>query len=144
MHWALGCLPAVIGVGVGDVALGWFEKYGQTFRAPGPLGQTTLFTIDRAALEYVLRNTSIFPKQKPLRRQLARYLDNGVVVAEGEEHRRQRKMLQSSFAPAMIKEYHTIFAETSDRLKEKLLAQVSEADDESVVVDMLKHVMAWR
>jgi hypothetical protein len=156
----LGNLPSFIGIGVGDAPVGWLKTYGLTHSARLALSQRVLITVDKTALGYILRNVDLFPKQKPLRRQLARYLDNGIVVAEGETHRRQKKMLAGSFAPGMVRAFQGLFLEQSHRLKDRWLGMCvggngddtspvkgSKPEDEGqgrgVQVDVLNFVMNW-
>lgn len=144
----------MVGIGVGQSALSWLDRYGPTLRPSMAFSQSALFTVDKAALSFILRSTDIFPKQKPLRRQLARYLDNGIVVAEGDVHRRQKKMLAPSFAPGMIKAYNGLFLDQSARLRDKWLGLVDDFDKPACMVpgprtdgrkiDVLKYVMDWR
>ena len=106
------------------------------------LRQPTLTTIDPTALSYILKHPDTFPKQASLRRQLARYMDPGLVVSEGPQHRRQRKMLSVSFSPPQIRRYHDSLAEVTAKLQTKLGEIVSEEAWKEV--EMLEWCFRWR
>lgn len=49
-------------------------------------------------------------------REIERILGKGILTAEGEDHRRQRKILNSSFTRAQINAYHSIFQEQANKV----------------------------
>jgi cytochrome P450 len=52
-----------------------------------------LYTADPRALSYVLTQTDTFQKPKDLRHILSSLVGQGLISAEGEEWRRQRKVM---------------------------------------------------
>ena len=144
-HWLLGNIPLNIGVGSGYEPKKWFETYGHTFRTPMALQNPTFTSIDPAALTFISKNPDIFPKQSSLRRQLARYMDEGLVVAEGIQHSRQRKALSSSFALNQIKRYHSQFMDVTQKLGTRLDDQFAEKGfQQRIEVDILSWTLSWR
>ena len=60
---------------------------------------------------------------------MADMLGKGVLVAEGADHRRQRKVLNPSFSPAAVRDMVPIFYDKAYELKDKFIAMI---DDDTV------------
>ncbi|WWC60827.1 uncharacterized protein I303_103403 [Kwoniella dejecticola CBS 10117] len=77
----------------------WIEKYGTTFMVKGPFAvHHRLFTLDPRALSHVLNHSQIYFKSPLLRNLVRRYMKEGLIVAEGERHKIQRKVAQRLFS----------------------------------------------
>ncbi len=107
----------------------WIKLYGATFRYQVMFGNHRFFTADPVALSYVLGHPDIFPKPEQVRRNMEEILGKGVLVAEGADHRRQRKVLNPCFSAGAVREMVPIFLDKAYDLKDKLLALI---DDESI------------
>lgn len=59
----------------------------------GFLFEPRFYTTDPVALQYILSHADDFPKSDRMRKQLAEILGEGVLFAEGADHRRQRKIM---------------------------------------------------
>ncbi|WVR08887.1 hypothetical protein IAU60_005946 [Kwoniella sp. DSM 27419] len=102
----------------------WIKVYGPTFRYKVLLGMNRFFTSDPVALNYILGHSDLFPKPEQTRKGMADMLGNGVLVAEGPDHRRQRKVLNPSFSPAAIRGMVPIFYDKAYELRDKFLSLV--------------------
>ena len=111
-----------------------------SFAVPLALGKPALWTTDETALNYILRHPDLFPKQKPLRRQLARYLDEGLVVAEGPVHRRQRKQMMTGLSKEKIDGMADKILDVTEALAEKLRRDGSKKEE----IDAYKTLLDWR
>lgn len=83
----------------------WHKQHGPIIRYFFPLGNERLSIAEDDALKHMtLRNTYNYPK--PLRAKLwmLRILGEGVLLAEGDEHVRQRKALAPAFSQRSIKD----------------------------------------
>jgi cytochrome P450 len=107
----------------------WVKEYGPTFRYRILFGSVRFFTADLVALSYILSHSDIFPKPEQVRRNMGEILGNGVLSAEGADHRRQRKVLNPSFSASAVRELVPIFLDKAYDLKDKLLTMI---DDESI------------
>jgi hypothetical protein len=77
-----------------------------------------LLLSDPAALNYVLlSNAYDFPKPDEVRGELALILGKGVLFAEGDDHRRQRRIMQPAFSPAHIRELVPQFFERTHKVR---------------------------
>lgn len=128
-HWFYGQLRGIIKAGPMELQTGWIKQYGSTFRYRIIFGTMRFFTADPTALSYILNNPELFPKPEQMRRNMGEMLGEGVLVAEGADHRRQRKVLNPSFSAAAVKEMVPIFYDKAYDLKDKLLNMI---EDESI------------
>ena len=112
-----------------ELHTGWVKQYGSTFRYRTIFGLMRFFTADPVALSYILNNYDLFPKPGQLKRNMGEMLGNGVLVAEGADHRRQRRVLNPSFSAVAVKEMVPIFYEKAYDLKDKLIEMI---EDESI------------
>jgi Cytochrome P450 len=87
-----------------------------------------LLLVDPGALLHVLsaQNSYSFPKPAQARMFLERILGRGVLVVEGDVHKRQRKILQPAFNVSAVRDLTPIFFKHS----KKLAARVGELVDE--------------
>ncbi|EJU01813.1 cytochrome P450 [Dacryopinax primogenitus] len=98
----------------------WTEQFGVAYRLPSMLGKCRLNTIDPRAVGHILSHTDIYPKAEHARTLLRAAIGEGLVVAEGDTHKRQRKIMNPSFAPIQIREATPIFFEISYQLRDVL------------------------
>jgi cytochrome P450 len=75
-----------------------------------------LLTDGGAMGEVLTRSSSIFQKPLYLRRGLGRIVGSGVLLAEGDEHREQRKALLPAFSHRTIRELYPIFLSKAKEL----------------------------
>lgn len=82
----------------------WITTFGPTFMVRGPFGvHHRLFTLDPRALSHVLGQTSVYTKTDLLRTLIRRWMKEGLITAEGERHRLQRKVAQRLFSRSGLK-----------------------------------------
>ncbi|GAA5932238.1 cytochrome P450 [Sporobolomyces koalae] len=110
----------------------WNEQFGGAARYHGMLGAQRLVLFDSTALNHVLlSNCYDYPKPDEVRGDLAMILGKGVLFAEGDDHRRQRRIMQPAFSPAHIRALGPIFFEHAYKLRDIWRNTVNTgADDE--------------
>lgn len=97
------------------------------------LNQGRLLVISPQALSEVLTTKSYdFIKPQQLRNGLGRVLGIGILLAEGDEHKRQRKSLMPAFAYRHIKELYPVFWDKSTKLVNGLMSVARKEGKESV------------
>ncbi len=75
-----------------------FERYGDTFRVKVGPGKPVVFTRDPEIIQQVLQKQQKKFSKSPLQtKDLAKYIGNGLLTAEGEHWRVQRRMIQPAF-----------------------------------------------
>lgn len=117
-----GALNQIFKVEPGVMHKQWKEEYGPTYVVPVLFGNLRLTTTDPVALNYILNHDDQIPKPGITRTFLGNMLGNGVLVAQGADHRRQRRVLNPSFSPQSIRDCEPVFFDKAEELKDVLLA----------------------
>ncbi|KAJ7891297.1 cytochrome P450 [Mycena olivaceomarginata] len=112
----------------------WVREYGSTLKYKGFFGLTRLYTTDSRALNHFLTNSYIYQKSAPARYSLARIVGPGVLVAEEDVHRQQRKIMNPAFGAPQIRELTGIFVQKSVELRDIWASQAAKG---TVRVDVL-------
>lgn len=102
----------------------WLQEYGPAVRFTGMLNLDRVLTLDTRALHHVL-TSPIYERPADARAHLRRIIGPGVLVVEGKcltglcrtfadmnvgpEHRKQRRIMTTAFAPGHIREVTEIF-----------------------------------
>ncbi|KAL1409295.1 hypothetical protein Q8F55_003274 [Vanrija albida] len=101
-------------VGVPGVKHGqWIDKYGKVVRLSGLGGRPALLTADVTTIGYILQHGYDFAKPSFASNLLGPLLGWGLLIAEGADHRRQRRVVQPVFSPAHVKLMMPVFLNKS-------------------------------
>ncbi|KAL7423550.1 hypothetical protein Q5752_001130 [Cryptotrichosporon argae] len=125
-HWFWGNFKDIVNADPSEAHMKWIETNGPTLRYHLFLGSHRFFTADPVAVGFMLNHGDDFVKPAPARRQMADLLGDGVLTAEGDVHRRQRRVLNPSFSPAAIREMQPIFYDKAYELRDKLAAMIED------------------
>lgn len=81
-----------------------------------------IYLADARAMNHVLgpANSYSYPKPDNTRRFLSELLGHGVLVTEGDEHKRQRKILQPAFNVSAIRGLTPTFFKHAARLVDRI------------------------
>jgi cytochrome P450 len=99
---------------------------------PGLFAVRRLIPTSTAAIQYVLNNPSIYVKPPQSLRALRSILGDGLLTAEGEMHRRQRKVLTPAFATGYIRDVMPIFNAKGNDLVEVLMEAMKAQGKEGI------------
>ncbi|KAL4261304.1 Cytochrome P450 superfamily protein [Pleurotus pulmonarius] len=113
----------------------WVKEYGPTIKYRGLFGVTRLYTTDPKALNHILMNTDVYQKPEMTRHALGRVLGEGVLIVEGEKHRRQRKIMNPAFGPIQVRDLTEIFVQKAIQLRDVWAAET--AKEGSARIDVL-------
>ncbi|CAG8513792.1 12917_t:CDS:2 [Acaulospora colombiana] len=109
--------------------------------------QDRLMTTDTKALQHVLTNTMVYQKPEEIRYSLGDLLGHGLLFAEGQDHKRQRRIMNPAFGTMHIKEMTKVFVDKSNELRNALsllsppgAVPSAGAADEWVPVEMLAYL----
>ncbi|KAI0701013.1 cytochrome P450 [Cerioporus squamosus] len=113
----LGHLPELFQEQSGDTDFRWQEQYGSVVRVKAPFGEDMLWISDPKALQYVFQTSGYsFPKQ-PERRILSRLVgDTGLTWADGDTHKRQRKVMLPAFGTPESKALLPVFRHYAEQV----------------------------
>ncbi|KAI0634036.1 cytochrome P450 [Trametes polyzona] len=103
----------------------WVAQYGNNIKYKSFLNNDRLFTMDTRALNHILTHSADYQKPEAERRNLAKILGEGVIFTEGEQHRRQRRIMNPAFGPAQIRELTPVFVQKSIELRDLWDAQIA-------------------
>ncbi|KAJ6529281.1 cytochrome P450 [Mycena capillaripes] len=96
----------------------WVQMYGRTLRYTSFFGLSRLYTTDTKALNHFLTNHNIYQRPPPSRYLLSRIVGQGILVTEGEVHKRQRKIMSPAFGASQVRELTPIFLAKSIELRD--------------------------
>ncbi|KAJ3898966.1 cytochrome P450 [Lentinula edodes] len=98
----------------------WHEIYGPTFTAGGFFGTQRIYSKDIKAIQHIMRNDQIYLKPPVMQNILKGILGEGtsIIVAEREEHKIQRKVMNPAFGPTQIRELTSTFFEKSIEMRD--------------------------
>ncbi|PVF92377.1 cytochrome P450 [Serendipita vermifera] len=132
-----------------------FATMGHVVRIRGPWNLQLLTTTDLKAIGHVLNNPQIYRKSDSLRWEFTTFIGDGVVVAEGEIHKRQRRIIQQAFGVSQIRDMCKDFVNKSIEVRkeiDKLIdeqnakqangtsSSSNEKERDSVVTDMVSWI----
>ncbi|KAJ7737450.1 cytochrome P450 [Mycena maculata] len=120
----------------GVLDLQWKAKYGGVVRIKGCLGEDRLLISDPKALHYIFNVSGYGIIKQPFRRELSRLLTGrGLIWAEGDTHRRQRKVAGPAFGAPEIKALIPIYNKCAAQLTAKWIELINGNQEPSVVID---------
>ncbi|KAH9899345.1 cytochrome P450 [Cubamyces lactineus] len=98
----------------------WTHSYGSAFVYRGFMGGRRLMLVDPVAVNYVMSRGYDYPKPDFVRDSLASMAAGyeGLLTADGEMHRKQRRILNQAFSAAQVKSFTPIFWEKAIRLRD--------------------------
>ncbi|KAJ3557679.1 hypothetical protein NM688_g1343 [Phlebia brevispora] len=108
--------------------LQWLEQYGHVIQIPANFNIPVLLTSDTRAVNYLLTHSGDYQKSEGTRRYLRSVVGAGVLVEEGESHRRQRRVLNPAFGPAQLRELTEIFFEKGLELRDAWASEIKKTD----------------
>jgi len=118
----------------------WTKKYGPAYEIPGPFGSNQVVICDPKAMAHFYGgDTWNYVQPAMVRIFLENLIGKGLLIAEGESHKRQRKALTPAFSIAQIRELTTIFYDAAYKLKSYWDSKIDNDSSGSIIVD----VQAW-
>ncbi|CED83940.1 astaxanthin synthase [Phaffia rhodozyma] len=104
------------------------EKYGSTLRFAGIAGAPVLNSTDPKVFNHVMKEAYDYPKPGMAARVLRIATGDGVVTAEGEAHKRHRRIMIPSLSAQAVKSMVPIFLEKGMELVDKMMEDAAEKD----------------
>ncbi|KAH9819016.1 cytochrome P450 monooxygenase [Melampsora americana] len=116
----------------------WHKEFGPSLRLRGYFGNVRLSTIDPKALHHILVSRAYaYPKPEAARRSLGSLLGRGLLFAEGETHKRQKRMLGPVFSPVQIRELAPVVYEYAYLLRDKWTDLIRSSQKPYLVINVL-------
>jgi cytochrome P450 len=120
----VGVFPAINEEEPGQAHKRWMREYRNPtglVTYPGLFYVRRVMPTSSATLQHILNNWTLYTKPEQSRRALSRILGDGLLTAEGEMHRRQRKVLTPAFATGYVRDIVPVFVDKSTDLVSTLL-----------------------
>lgn len=140
-HWLLGHFPEIFRGPTGAPHLKWVEELPNNdglIRYIGLFGVERIMPTNAKTLSEVLHHKSyLFVKPDFVRDSIGSILGlRGILFAEGDEHRHQRKLLLPAFSHSHIKNLVPTFWDISRDLAERISTVVAAAENGVPVIEM--------
>ncbi|PIL33716.1 cytochrome P450 [Ganoderma sinense ZZ0214-1] len=137
----LGHLPELFQEESGDTDFRWQAEYGSIVRVKAPFGEDMLWVSDPKALQYIYQTSGYnFPKQ-PERRILSRLIgDPGLTWAEGDVHKRQRKVMLPAFGSPESKALLPVFRHYAEQVTLKWKDLLAGSSGESIKMNVHDYI----
>ncbi|EGO00621.1 hypothetical protein SERLA73DRAFT_178475 [Serpula lacrymans var. lacrymans S7.3] len=121
----------------GEADFKWQRQFGDLVRIKSAIGDDVLLVSDPKALQYMFQTSGYnFPKQKE-RRVVSRLLNGpGIVWADGDDHKRQRKVMLPGFGGPESKAFVSVFRGYASQLSAKWMDIVSNTDNQSAELNV--------
>ncbi|KAJ6462531.1 cytochrome P450 [Mycena sanguinolenta] len=100
------------------LTLKWRNQFGNNFQFQSVFNKRELWTGDTKALNHILVSAHLYQKGPVGQRFIKDLLGGGLLAAEGEEHKRQRKISNPAFGVPQIRELTEIFNQKSAQLRD--------------------------
>ncbi|KAF7422931.1 hypothetical protein PC9H_011095 [Pleurotus ostreatus] len=133
-----GNLPELYQSDAAAADLKWQKTYGDVVRIKGILGEDRLLITDAKALQYIYQTSGYHWPKMWERRELSRLVTGpGLTWADGDVHKRQRKIMLPGFGTPESRAFLPVFLGTANKLAEKWKDMISTSGtDGSMVVNM--------
>lgn len=118
----------------------WHHEYGNIVRYFYPLGTERLSIIDQDSIKQVtIKNPYNYPKPLPVKNWMARILGrDGILLAEGDVHVKQRKAFAPGFSTQSIKALYPIFWGKALLLAETWRPRVVKSNSDHQSIEVLE------
>ncbi|KAF9359184.1 hypothetical protein BGX26_012959 [Mortierella sp. AD094] len=122
---------------VGAPQIEWVEKYGGIISYCGLGNSRRVFVADPKAIQHVFNTHSYnYPKTPRTVRLLSQVIGYGVLLVEGDVHKKQRKMLNPAFSIKHIKEMVPLMSIPSELMAKMWLERVDQSNEKGVEFDI--------
>ncbi|KAG5338976.1 hypothetical protein C0989_005437 [Termitomyces sp. Mn162] len=116
----LGNLAQLVEGQAAETEFKWQGQYGDIVKFKGIFGEDRLLISDPKALQYIYQTSGYRFVKQPERREISRLTSGrGIVWAEGETHKRQRKVMLPGFSGSEARYYQPVFSACAARMVEK-------------------------
>ncbi|KAI0712911.1 cytochrome P450 [Fomitopsis betulina] len=134
--WLYGNLRELRGEEPGVMLQRWAERYGHVFKFTATMAVERVVMLDAKGINYILTHAQDYPKPELASYHLSQIVGKGLLVVEGEQHRKQRRILNPAFGPTQIRGITDIFVEKARQLRDIWQTQVAAAGG-SVQLDVV-------
>ncbi|RDB25147.1 hypothetical protein Hypma_007406 [Hypsizygus marmoreus] len=133
----LGNLPEYLQSQAGEADFKWQAQFGDVVRLKALFGEDRLLISDPKAIQYIYQTSGYNFAKQTERRELSRIISGrGILWAEGDDHKRHRKVMLPGFSGSEAKAFSSLFSATAAKLGEKWKDIILSTSEQSCVLDM--------
>ncbi|KAG8996465.1 hypothetical protein FRB94_008261 [Tulasnella sp. JGI-2019a] len=97
----------------------WMQEYGTVFPIHGSFGGRDLLIVDTTAMSFIFNRPLDFPKSRNIQNLVKNLFGAGLLVVEGFEHKRQRKVLNPVFSAMAMKDISPMLMRVAHELRDE-------------------------
>ncbi|KAK0442017.1 cytochrome P450 [Desarmillaria tabescens] len=132
-----GNITELLQVQAGEVDFKWQRMYGDVVRVRAPFGEDRLLISDPKAIQYVYHTASYaFPKPQSRRQISGLMFGRGLTFLVGEDHVRQRRVMNPAFGFPEAKSYIPIFSSCAEKMVQKWIDLITDDNGQSTVIEV--------
>ncbi|KAK7039113.1 hypothetical protein VNI00_010298 [Paramarasmius palmivorus] len=110
---------------LGKLTFQWTREYGTTYQIPGCFGEAILVTCDPRAIHHIIHEHVVrYPASKDTKKFYELLFGRGVLWADGDVHKRHRRVLSPAFSVNHMKSFIPLFQQYAEKLSEKWTEQL--------------------
>ncbi|KAJ4480253.1 cytochrome P450 [Lentinula aciculospora] len=116
----------------------WVVSMGPMYRVKAALFQSDIIVVnDTTAVQHIFQSAYNYVKAPAFLPMIERLIGHGIVCAEGEEHKHQRRLLAPAFTSSAVKAMSDDIFVCVDKMSHKLRATVnSTTNEKDTIVDI--------
>ncbi|THV06716.1 cytochrome P450 [Dendrothele bispora CBS 962.96] len=135
--FVLGSLPELFQSQAASADFKWMDQFGDVIRVKGIFGEDRLLVSDPKALQYIMHTSGYNYPKWPERTEISRVLmGRGLLWADGEIHKRQRKAMLPGFGAPESKSFVPIFNKMAGQLTAQWSDMLASSPDQSAVLNV--------
>ncbi|KAL4068695.1 cytochrome P450 [Scleroderma yunnanense] len=135
--YLLGNLPELYQSQVGEPDFRWQDLYGDVIRLKGILGEDQLMVTDPKALQWIFATAGYdFPKQPERRAQSLLLNGRSIVWAEGDAHKRHRRILNPGFGVPEARAFLSVARASAESMSAKWMDAIQTNSNGGAVVNV--------
>ncbi|KAJ7671617.1 cytochrome P450 [Mycena polygramma] len=96
----------------------WRQEFGPNFVFKGLFNVSELHTSDTKAISHIVNRSVVYQKAPFNRYSVQRFFGNGILSAELEDHKRQRRVMNPAFGVAQIRQMTGVFMAKAIKLRD--------------------------
>ncbi|KAF0542320.1 cytochrome P450 [Gigaspora margarita] len=131
----LGHYATFLNKEIGEALSYLAKQYGGIVRYHGLFNKPYLLISDPKIVQQILVNRPYdHPKYFTNREMAKEFVGEGLLLAQGDSHKRQRKMMNPSFAFSNVKEMVPTFVQAGHKLKDFWMKQIGDKKEERITI----------
>ncbi|CCL99010.1 uncharacterized protein FIBRA_01018 [Fibroporia radiculosa] len=118
----------------------WAQTYGSVYKVPAALGVSRVILCDPKAISHFYsRETFGYVRTEVTKRSIENTVGRGVLWAEGDSHKRQRKSLSPAFSNVAVRALTPIFFDSAYKIKSAWDSMIQSESGDSAIIE----VQSW-